>query len=354
MKAIVNFSKRTNRLKVLMALFTCLLFLIPPACEKLDPNQGSAPGMDEMVATPRAANTATKMYWGPRECGGGGNWEDWICPPWYENFGNFVLKVQNLSEAGAKISTLEIRISDVLILTAKGLSKDYFATKALRSLSNCAKIYIVMEGDQGSKIRVWVEATFKGLGTAFGKHLYYRSVQQIGNFNPDNFTPFINRFDMAREYCQWAGGHLIIINNAKENDFVRNLCNNGQYLIGLSDYQRESEWRWVDWNLCRVVIWNFTQCPNPNYPLNYGDRNCTVIQDYGYNNWGNNAPDNCEGYNCSEAQNVAVINNDGTWDDRNLDQINWISFVMEWDFIPNSTVIRDLFMREYPGYQYPW
>jgi len=158
---------------------------------------------------------------------------------------------------------------------------------------------------------------------------------------------------MAREYCQWAGGHLLIINSAKENAFVKSICNNGQWLMGLSDIDRESEWRWVDWNLCRVVIWNFTQCPNPTYPLNYGDRNCTIVQDYGYNNWGGNQPDNWEGWN-GTAQNVGVFNSDGTWDDRALEQIPWMSFIIEWDFIPNSIVIRDLFMREYPDYQYPW
>ncbi len=73
MKAIINFSKRTNRFKALVALITCLLFLIPPACEKYDPDQDSLPEMDEMVATPRAATTgATKVYWGPRDVNGGG------------------------------------------------------------------------------------------------------------------------------------------------------------------------------------------------------------------------------------------------------------------------------------------
>lgn len=306
-----------------------------------------------MAASASAASSSAKMYWGPRDWGPG-TYGEGICPPWYENFGNFVLKIQNISDPGAKISTLEVRIDNVLILTAKGLSRDYFAAKTLRSLSNCAQLSVLMNGDQGCRIRVWVEATFKGLGTAYGKHLYYKSVKQIGNFDPDRFTPGIDNFNKAREYCSWFGDHLLIINNAKENDFVRNLCKNNQYLIGLSDIDREAQWIWVDWNLCRVLNWNSTQCPDPPLPLNQGNRNCVIIQDYGYNNWGTNQPDNWEGWNGELAQNVAVINNDGTWEDRALENINWISFVIEWEYIPNSIVIENLFRQEYPEYQYPW
>jgi hypothetical protein len=307
------------------------------------------------------------MYWGPREWGGQST--DWICPSWYDKFENFVLKVQNISDAGAKISTLEIRIDELLILTAKGLSKDYFATKALRSLSNCAEIYVVMEGDQGCRIRVWIEATFKGLGTAYGKHLYYRSAHEIGNLNPDEFSPGSNRFHMAREYCQQNGGHLLIISNAKENDFVRSICKNGQWLMGLSDLDQEQVWRWVDGNWNRTVDWRESTCgtPDPNCPIPWGDPNCMIFTDYGYNNWGWGQPNNggggCDPWQLANHtdENVGVFNDNGTWDDRALEQINWMSFVMEWDYIPNSIVIRNLFMREYPDYQqqypdylYPW
>lgn len=354
MKKIINSLKRTQWFKVSVAFITCLLFLSFPSCQKDELSQESLLTSDKVGVSASATNSSAKMYWGPREWWGPGTFNEWICAPWYDNFGNFVLKVQNISDAGAKITTLEVRIDNVLILTAKGLSKDYFAAKTLRSLSNCGQLYVLMDGDQGCRIRVWVEATFKGLGTAYGKHLYYRSVQQIGNLNPDEFSPGCDNFVKAREYCQQNGGHLLIINNVKENDFVRNLFKNNQYLIGLSDINHESEWRWVDGNLCRVVIWNYTQCPNPPLPINYGNRDCTVVQDYGYNNWGDYQPDNWEGYNGELAQNVAVINNDGIWDDRALENLNWISFVMEWDFIPNSLVIENLFRREYPDYQYPW
>ncbi len=368
MKAIINFSERTNRFKALGALITCLLFLIPPACEKYDPNQDSIPYVDEMVATPKAATTATKMYWGPRDVNGG--WGENICTPWYDHFGNFVLKVQNISEPGANISTLEIRINDVLILTAKGLSSKYFVTKSLRSLSQCANISVFMEGIQGCRIRIWIEATFKGLGTVYGKHLYYKA-QEIGSLDPNDFTPGCNRYDMAREYCQQNWGHLLIISDAKENAFVKSICNNQQCIMGLSDFDQEQAWKWVNWDLNRTVDWRRSVCgdydPNCPIPWNWNGGGCMAIADYGYNNWGNQQPDNGGG-GCDPWQqtnhadeNVGVFNQDGTWDDRALEHINWMSFIIEWDYIPNSTVIRNLFMRQYPDYQqqypdwqYPW
>jgi len=336
MKANVSFPKRKNWLKALGVLITCLLFLIPPSCEKPDPDQDSLPVTDEMVATPRAASTATKMYWGPQDIDG--PWAQEMCTGYYENFGNFILKVQNISEAGAEISTLEVRVANSLIITAKGLSKDYFAAKALKYLSNCAQLYVLIEGDQGCKVRVWFEATFKGLGTAYRKHLYYKSRQ-----NKD--------WEDANNYCSDFNGHLVKISDAKENNFVWNFCNHQAGTgIGLSDIDLNQVWRWADGTLCRVLIWNSTQCGEE---AQWGDPNCTIITDYGYNNWRNGEPNNCGGQdangNCID-ESFAIFEDDGTWNDvPNVD-----NFIIEWDYIPNSIVIERLFRQEYPDYHYSW
>lgn len=337
MKAIVNLQRRTNWFKAWLALTTCLLFLIPPSCEKYDPDQDSIPNMDEMVATPRAASSPTKMYWGPQDIDG--PWAQEMCTGYYENFGNFILKVQNISEAGAKISTLEVRVANALIITAKGLSKDYFAAKTLKNLSNCAQLYVLIEGDQGCKVRVWVEATFKGLGTAYGKHLYYKSRQ-----NKD--------WEDANNYCSDFNGHLVKISDAKENNFVWNFCNHQAGTgIGLSDIDQNQVWKWADGTLCRVVNWNYAQCPGG--PSQGGGSECILITDYGYNNWRIGEPNNCGGQdangNCID-ESFAIFEDDGTWND----VPDFSNFIIEWDYIPNSIVIERLFRQEYPDYPYPW
>lgn len=331
-----------------MAGINCMLvFLIPPACEKYDPDQDSIPYTDEMVATPRAATTSTNMYWGPEwfsKDWPGGTWirNVGICTSYLENFGNFVLKVQNMNNI-SKISVLEIRINNVLILTAKGLAKDYFASKNLRSLSNCATLTVTMEGDQGCTVKVWIEGTFKGLGAAYGKHLYYKSVRNCFEFGPPNFNLNNNWYQNAREYCHWFGGHLVIINNSRENDFVWNLCKNGGYFMGLSDFDQDQLWQWVDGTWCRIVNWNWTQCPG-GPSQGWGD--CLIFTDYGYNNWHSGEPNNDGG-----GWGVAVFNEDGTWNDVAGGPGG---FVIEWEFIPTSGIIHNLFTQEHPDYQYPW
>jgi len=365
MKAIVSFPKRTNWLKALGVLITCLLFLIPPSCEKPDPDQDSLPVTDEMVATPKAASAATKMYWGPSEWGAGSNWSQGMCTSWYNNFGNFVLKVQNVSDPGAKISTLEIKVSGMVILTAKTVSRDYFVTKGLRNFTQCADLHVFLEGTQGCRVRIWVEAVFKGLGTAYGKHLYYKA-QQIQNLiNSNEFPGDWNPFDMAREYCQQYGGHLLIINDAKENSFMKSICKNGQWLMGLTDFDQDQTWRWLNGSLNRTVDWRSSQCGNydPGCPIPWGDPNCMLFTDFGYNNWGWGEPNNGGG-GCDpnhRDEDVGVFYEDGTWGDRSLEDLPGINFVIEWDFIPNSETIKNLFMREYPQYRdwypnwlYPW
>jgi DNA-binding beta-propeller fold protein YncE len=51
MKAIINFSKSTNLFKASVALITCLLFLIPSACEKDQPDQDTLLNMDKISPT---------------------------------------------------------------------------------------------------------------------------------------------------------------------------------------------------------------------------------------------------------------------------------------------------------------
>jgi len=143
-----------------MALITCLLFLIPPSCEKDELNQGSALNMDKMSPSASAVSSSTKRYWETSfNWGGSGPWygDNYIGTPWYENFENFVLKVQNVN--ASNISKLEVSIDGVVIITAKGLARDYFASKALRSLAKNAHLEVRVEGDQGCSINVWIEGT---------------------------------------------------------------------------------------------------------------------------------------------------------------------------------------------------
>jgi hypothetical protein len=371
MKANVSFPKRTNWLKALGVLITCLLFLIPPACERPEPDQESLSDTDEMVATPRAANTATKMYWGPRGFSKdyqGGSWygDDYMWTSWLENFENFVLKVVNTGGA-SKISKLEVSIDNVVIITAKGLNRDYFATKTLRSpLTNGSHLEVLMEGDQGCSINVWIEGTIK-LGKVYGRHYYYKTRQG-------------RTWDETIGFCNNTYGYPVIINDVKENNFVLNLANNRGFFIGLTDLNHDpQDWWWIDNTRCRTVNWNINRCGVPNsdcpqpappegYPIPW-NQSCMVITDYGYNNWNEGEPNNggggCDSWQMENHrdENVAVVDWNGKWSDVPTDPGYWDNgqwdnamrnCVVEWDAIPSSGDIYKIFREDYPEYNYPW
>ncbi|XP_072925309.1 CD209 antigen-like protein C isoform X3 [Hemitrygon akajei] len=49
----------------------------------------------------------------------------------------------------------------------------------------------------------------------------------------------------AQRHCASVDAHLVVINNAEEQDFLRRNLQN-RYWIGLSDAASEGDWRWVD------------------------------------------------------------------------------------------------------------
>jgi hypothetical protein len=107
--------------------------------------------------------------------------------------------------------------------------------------------------------------------------------------------------------------------------------------------------------------------------LPWGDEGCEYITDYGFNNWNEGQPDNGGG-GCSQWQmlyhrdeNVAVVDGNGKWSDISTEPGQWgpdeetqfdyakRNCAIEWDVIPSSGVLYNLFREEYPWYsnQYP-
>ena len=252
----------------------------------------------------------------------------------------------------------------MLILTAKGLARDYFASKPLRSLENHALLSVRVESDQGFSINVWIEGTIS-LGKAYGKHFYYITRQW-------------RTWEETNGFCNNHSGKPIIINDAKENTFLLNYSANTYrgFFIGLTDLNHEQAWYWIDNTLCRTVNWNTTRCGNPNLecpdpvntPIPWGNTWCEIITDYGFNYWNDGEPNNGGG-GCDQWQlqyhrdeNVAVVDWNGKWSDIAIEPGQGCpncgyddgrrNCAVEWDFIPSSQEIFNIFKEEYPGY--PW
>lgn len=63
------------------------------------------------------------------------------------------------------------------------------------------------------------------------------------------FDMGVSTYEKAEKYCESLGGHLAVINDTQENDFLydyvfENSCYDVAY-IGYSDSEKEGEWKWV-------------------------------------------------------------------------------------------------------------
>lgn len=111
-------------------------------------------------------------------------------------------------------------------------------------------------------------------------------------------------WEQAKRYCESLGGHLAIIDDSEENKHVYQIMirlGYGSAYFGLSDAEREGDWRWVDG---RKISWSNW---NPGEPNNIAGREHYAMF------WAGSAP-----YKW----------NDGTFGPNPADT----TFICEWDY----------------------
>ncbi len=89
----------------------------------------------------------------------------------------------------------------------------------------------------------------------------------------------------AKEYCETLGGHLVVISDAAENEFVKSLIPSGtKTWLGATDSDTEGTWRWVTGEV------------------------------FDYSSWASGEPNNdsCE---LASSEDFAHYNADGEWND---------------------------------------
>jgi hypothetical protein len=182
----------------------------------------------------------------------------------------------------------------------------------------------------GNQVRFFITAGGK-TGSVYNGHFYYIPLKNLSWME-------------AKTYSESLGGHLVIINDAAENNFVWNFCNREGFRIGLSDLEEEQVWKWVDGTLCRKIVWKSDNPICAAKKINWFDAGCTILTDFGYNNWKNGEPNNCSGMVngiCSENESYAQFNTDGTWNDGS----GFGKFIIEWEYVPDVEFMKEL-MRE--------
>lgn len=113
-------------------------------------------------------------------------------------------------------------------------------------------------------------------------------------------------FDAWEHFCQEQGGHLAVISNQEENDFIYNYLNEyGRKLafFGYTDQWGENDWEWVN-----------------------GESSA-------YENWAPGQPNNGTTTKQKKAENYAQFSKDtldGRWNDSQIGVNSWL-FICEWD-----------------------
>jgi len=188
-------------------------------------------------------------------------------------------------------------------------------------------------------------------GTAYGNEINFKTLR-INNLKAAIYnghfycipTKNLNWND-AKIYSESLGGHLVVVNNQSENNFIFNLNDqvNGGLFLGLSDIVKEGEWRWADGTLCRKVELDKSNPDCAGKPKYWIGDPCIVVTDFGYNNWAAGEPNNCGGgpqnIGICMDESYALLTNDGTWND----VPNFGTFMIEWDYIPSDEILNKLF-----------
>lgn len=111
----------------------------------------------------------------------------------------------------------------------------------------------------------------------------------LGIFNGHQYFYYQNSvyWTTARDICESFGGHIVVINSAEENEFIRQSINGSETWLGITEEESEGTWLWYNNEPVTYTNWDPGE-PNGN-------------SDYGY------------------------MHGNGTWDDADVN----IRFVME-------------------------
>ncbi|XP_053335442.1 C-type lectin domain family 4 member K-like [Clarias gariepinus] len=101
---------------------------------------------------------------------------------------------------------------------------------------------LTTERDQLQKEKKEVQKLFKPGWVYVSSSLYYISTEN-------------KTWTESRQDCRERGADLVIINSREEQEFIKKQLSSRKAWIGLSDRDREGEWKWVDDTTLSTKFW---------------------------------------------------------------------------------------------------
>ncbi|KAM9449642.1 CD209 antigen-like protein A isoform 4-T4 [Clarias gariepinus] len=81
----------------------------------------------------------------------------------------------------------------------------------------------------------------------------------------------MKNWDESRQDCRERGADLVIINSKEKQEFIVEQLKGSRTWIGLSDRDKEGEWKWVDGTPLTSGNWG------PGQPDNFNEEDCAEI-----------------------------------------------------------------------------
>ena len=153
-------------LEVLLALLSCLLFLIFPSCQKDESEKEYISETDIISFSELSLNGSATFYYRPEiftidftqtllE-------KRYLFNQDFKYFENFILHVQNGISNKTIVSKIEIRLDGVLILSTADFDKEVnIVSKATTGLTANSMLDVYISGVEGSFIKLLIEGTVK-------------------------------------------------------------------------------------------------------------------------------------------------------------------------------------------------
>ncbi|XP_026232653.1 CD209 antigen-like protein E [Anabas testudineus] len=88
----------------------------------------------------------------------------------------------------------------------------------------------------------------------------------------------------GREDCRQRGADLVVIDSAEVQKFLSGFTRNPTW-IGLSDFENEGTWKWIDGTPLTLTYWASSQPDNGGGDPKYGEEDCAQIRTYTNDLW---------------------------------------------------------------------